>query len=222
MLSTLIVIGGVALFAVTPAVAGNSDFGTRIGADVSHEFYNKLGVAVEAEQRFRGNTSIYDKTLIEPSAYYDIVKNFRVGASCRVAYDRSKKGEYTFKQRGSGYVRYRFKLDDFDIRAKVALQYGFDDLTNSSSSNKLINRNSLTVKYQWFGKPITPEAGCEMFYHINNETGAIVNQMRYKLGIAYKINKKSDIKIYYLIDDEFNVKAPTDTHVLGFSYSIEL
>jgi hypothetical protein len=105
------------------------------------------------------------------------------------------------------------------------MQYGFDYLTHSfmwSNQQELVNRNSVTVQYKWFGKPITPEAGLELYCHLNHPGGAIVNKLRTKAGVTYRVNKKTDVQVYYYFDNEFNVAYPTDSHILGLSCSFSL
>jgi len=209
---------------VSPAKAQHTDLRARMGAALSFDITQNLGASVELEQRFKNNMSMYDKSLIEPDIHYNINKKLRMGLAWRAMYDRSLKGSYLLKHRGSAYIRYRFLIDDFDFRVKSSLQYGVDDLTTSllSTSNNLINRNSLTIRYKWFGKPITPEVGCELYYHINHPRGSIVNQFRIKAGLEYRLNKKTDLGFYYLFDNEFNIAYPTDSHVLGISCSYQL
>jgi hypothetical protein len=209
---------------VIPAFAQNTDLRARVGASFSFDISNNLGASVEVEQRFKNNMAAYDKTLIEPDIHYNINKKVRIGFAWRTMYDTSERGYYSLKHRGSGYLRYRIAISDFDFRIKSSLQYGVDDLTTSmlSTNNNLINRNALTLRYNWFGKPITPEIGCELYYHMNNPRGSIINQFRMKAGIEYRVNKKTDITLYYLFDNEFNIAHPTDSHVLGLFCSYKL
>ncbi len=212
------------LLLALPAKAQNTDLRARMGAVLSFDITQNLGASVELEQRFKNNMSVYDKSLVEPDIHYNFNKKLRMGMAWRSMYDRSAKGNYSLKHRGSGYIRYRFLINDFDFRIKSSLQYGVDDLTTSllSTSNNLINRNSLTLKYKWFGKPITPEVACEFYYHINHPRSSIINQLRLKAGIEYRLNKKTDLGFYYLFDNEFNIAYPTDSHVVGISCSYQL
>lgn len=204
--------------------ARNTDFRSRLGVNLSADLTQDLGLGVSFEQRFSNHLTLIDKALAEPELYYKLNKNFRIGGTWRISYDRSYKGYYSVKHRYTGYLRYRFLIDDFDCRIKTALQYGVDDLTSSiySTDNNLIHRNSFDIKYKWFGKPFTPGLGFELYTHLNHPQGTIVNQLRAKAGVTYKINKKSDLELYYLFDNEFNIAYPTSSHILGLSYSFGL
>jgi hypothetical protein len=220
----ILIAGLIMIAAASQAKAQNTDLRGRLGADFSTSFLNNWGLSIAAEQRFMSNLSRFDRSILETDVSYNIDKQFRVGAAWRTMLNQSARGNMSFRHRGSTYIRYRVKYDDFDFRLKSSLQYGIDDLTNSFflAGQNLVNRNSLTVRYNWFGKPITPEVGCEMYYHINNPQGSVVNKFRIKAGASYAINKTSSVKVFYYFDNEFNVAYPTDAHVLGFSYSFGL
>ena len=195
----------------------------RLSGKMDVDVTNKLSAALEYEHRFDQYLTTFDKAFVEPSVSYKLTKKLQLGVQYRVMYDQDQVRNREFKQRVAGYVRYKFDVDDFEIKIKTALQYGFDDLTNASFSynQKLINRNSITIEYDWFGKKFKPFVEYEFFYHINNPNGGIINQWRLKAGTSYELTKSSKFSVYYAFENEFNVVAPVDSHILGmgFAYS---
>lgn len=212
-----------ALTGLTRVKAQNTDVKLRLSAKVEKEISKKLSGSLEYEHRLDQNLSTFDKAFLEPSVSYDLNKSMKVGAVYRIILDQNKVREQGMEQRVAAYVRYSLEYDDFEFQVKTALQYGFDDLTNSSFSydQKLISRTSLEVQYNWFGSKFTPFASAELFYHINDPKGGIINQTRMKAGTAYKISKSSKVQVYYLFENEFNVAYPVDAHILGASYSFK-
>src|SRR5690606_15114021 len=113
-----------------------------------------LSVELEFEQRFDQFLTTFDKALIEPSVSYDLNKHWRLGLLYRLSYDQSIKRNTEWEHRIAASLRYDFDIDDFEIKLKTILQYGSDDLTSSpfSVQQNIINRNSIEVEYNWFGK----------------------------------------------------------------------
>lgn len=213
-----------ALFSPSLGNAQTTDFRARLSGGLSAAITSRLEADLEYEHRFDKNLSTFDKAYLEPALTYEITKAFKVGASYRVMLDQSWNRRYGFEQRASAFVRYDTKIDDFAFKAKTALQYGFDDLTNASnfSQQKLISRTAFEVAYNWFGSRFKPFASYEFFVHLNHPNGTIANQWRLKAGTDYKLSKKAALNVYYLFENEFNVVAPVDAHVLGAGFSYKL
>lgn len=201
--------------------AQNVDTRLRLSTKIQKELNDDLNLGFEYQHRLDQNLSTFDKAFIEPSISYDVFDGIRVGALYRAILDQNSTRRQQFKQRVAGYVRYSQEIDDFEIKLKTALQYGFDDLANPSFSydQKLINRNLIELEYNWFGSKFTPFVSYEIFYHINHPNGGILNQWRLKSGTSYKLSKQSRIQLYYLFEHEFNVENPGDANIFGFGYS---
>lgn len=201
--------------------AQSTDFRARLSASIEHELLDNLNGSLEIETRFDKFLSTYDRSFIEGAVSYDVVKYLRIGVSGRFMHDMNDVRVKSTAYRSSLFVRVKTSFDDFDIKIKSTLQYGFDELSQSaySFSNKLINRNSIGVDYNWFGTKFKPFIEYEFFYHINNVNGGIINQSRIKSGTSFSFNKSSEISLYYMFENEFNVIKPTDSHIIGFSYN---
>jgi len=201
--------------------AQTTDFRLRVGLGLQKDITKKLNASIDLEQRFDNYLTKFDQVLIEPSVSYNIFKPLSIGAEWRVMCEQDLRRRISYKQRGAISLRFKESVGDFDVKIKTTIQYGFDDLTNTDSNNrkKIINRNSLSVDYNWFGSKFTPFAGYEFFYYINNPNGGIINQSRLKLGTTYRISKASEISAYYIFENEFNVANPVDANIIGFAYS---
>lgn len=200
-----------------------TDFRARAGVKVQKDLSKELTASIEYEHRFDNLLTTFDKALIEPALSFDVTKRIRVGAEWRFMIDQNLVREIEYKQRASAYFRYNYPLGDFDLKAKIALQYGFDELTFSSGkSSKLINRNTFELEYDWFGSKYTPFVVYEFFYHVNNKNGGIINQWKAKAGTSYRINKRSELSVFYLFEKEINIAHPVDAHVFGIGYTYKL
>jgi hypothetical protein len=203
------------------AIAQNTDFKGRVGVKASGDFSDRISGSIELEQRFKSNLSLFDKTIVEPEISYAIFNNLKVGLVWRSLVEQNSQYQRQFQHRGGIFASYKTDIDDFVVKLKAGLQYGFDDLSGPSKNNqrKLVDRNSISVEYNWFGTKITPFAEYEIFCHLNHPQGAIFNQFRIKAGTAYRLGKKSEINLYYMFENEFNVSNPSDSHILGIGYS---
>ena len=210
-----------ALLIVNTVNAQTTDFRMRLSAKAQKDISKKLSGSIEYEHRFDQMLTSFDKAFLEPSLSYNISKPIRIGAEYRLVLDQDKTRQKSFEQRVAAFIRYKINIDDFEIQLKTALQYGFDELTNSNFSynQKLTNRNLIALDYNWFGKKFIPFLSYEFFYHINHPNGGIINQSRIKAGSSYQLSKNSKIQIYYLFENEFNVAYPVDAHIVGASYS---
>jgi hypothetical protein len=204
--------------------AQSTDVRSRMAIELSGDITNRMEGSIEIQERQKNNLATFDKAFVEPALSYKLNKAWRTGVEVRLMVDSKRNGSVAYRMRPAAYLRYKFDVDDFEIRLKTSLQYGFDDLTNLylSYNQKLISRNSVNIEYNWFGTKLKPGIGAEFYYHINNPQGGIVNQVRLKAGVNYRINKKSNIDVYYLFDNELNVSYPVDAHVLGLTYALKL
>jgi hypothetical protein len=200
--------------------AQTTDFRARAGVKIQKDITKKLSASLEYEHRFYNYLTCFDKALIEPSVSYELFPFLKVGAEWRFMVDQNLVRKIGFKQRATVFIRFQRSIDDFDIKLQTALQYGFDELTLSVNNNQnLVNRNTIDIEYNWFGSKFTPFATYEFFYHINDPNGGIINQWRAKAGTAYRITKKTEISLYYLFENEFNVAYPVDANVIGIGFS---
>lgn len=203
--------------------AQSDDFRTRAGIKASHQFANELNTSLEIQGRFRANSTLFHRLMLEPDISYDLPYNFRIGAGWRSELNQSIKRNRSVRHRISGYARYKFDLGDFEYALKSQLQYGSDEITFSSfQNNTLTNRNSFEIAYNWFGQKITPYAEYEFHTHVNNSNGSIINQMRYTFGASYKLRKGRSFDLFYLFEDEMNVVSPVDSHSLGLIFKFKI
>lgn len=201
--------------------AQNSDVRLWLSSEFKKEITNKLKADVEIEYRQDQLLTTFDKVFIQPAVAYNLTDNIRIGGVYRLMFDQNKTREKTYKQRVAAYFRYSIDVDDFELKFKTALQYGFDDVTNASLSydQKLVNRNAINVVYNWFGKKFKPFVGYELFYHVNDPNGGIINQSRLEAGTNYQLSDNIDLSVFYMYENEFNVAFPSDSHIIGCSFS---
>ncbi|MDA3881181.1 MAG: DUF2490 domain-containing protein [Prolixibacteraceae bacterium] len=211
------------LFIATVISAQNYDTKLRLSGSIDKDITKKLKASFEYEHRFDTNISNFDKAFIEPEVEYEIMKDVDVGAKYRVGINQKKSG-MTYQQRFTFYGNYEYDIEEFEVSVQSLLQYGYDDIENSSNmlENALVARYSISVDYDWFGTKMEPYFKYELHHHLNHPNGHILNEWKLRAGLKYDLTRKSRLNIFYMFENEFNVAKPVDAHILGIGYSYSL
>jgi hypothetical protein len=204
--------------------AAQTDLRSRTGIKLKTEPVKDIEFVMNIQQRFDNKLSTFDKFILEPGIAYDLSKSFKTGAEYRFSISQNQRHIRESRHRFSGFIRYKKEIDDFDLRVKTVLQYGFDDESSAflDYRNKLYSRNSVSLSYNIFGSKLTPKAEYEFFYHINNPNGGIINAWRITTSVDYELSKNKTLAFYYMYDKEFNVASPVNANIFGVELEIEL
>lgn len=204
-------------------VAQNIDFGNRYGINIGTELLDDLDFGLELESRTKNSGTSLDKYLVNPGIKYKINKSLRVGIDCRLSVAADQELQREIGQRYSANLRYEKEFDDFEIKLKTSLQYSLNEFLSPffDVRNELVNRNSISVDYNWFGTKITPNAAFELFHALNETGGPITYKYRVKAGFNYELNSNLDFDLFYLYDQEMNGVNPEQFHVLGIAANYE-
>lgn len=197
--------------------AQNPDLRIRLYGELQKEITRKIDVNFKYEHRLNKYITSFDKAFFEPSLSYSLNNNIRFGASYRMGLNQNNLYKRKIQNRTSAYAQYRFEFDDFRLRIRSILQYGFDDLSilNDFLNNKLVTRNSIQIDYNWFGTKFKPYSKYEFFIHLNHPQGTIINQQRLSFGTNYDINNTFSLKTFYMFENEMNIVNPLNIHILG-------
>jgi hypothetical protein len=107
------------------------------------------------------------------------------------------------------------------LRERFQAQYSpvRNDKKTPSPENHL--RSKLTAKAD-LDRRYSPYFAFEWNYQLNNPEGNVVDNLRYRLGVDYKISKVYGAGLYYMINREVHVEAPVTDYVIGIELEIEL
>ena len=200
------------------------DFQSWYEVELDRGFKNGLGLSAEIEQRFRNNSSRYDRSLVTIAAEYDFGDYLSAAAGARMlmASDREMniQPRYRFHADGTG----RYALSELDLSFRVRLQYGFEDfmyLTDFQQDN-LMGRFRIKAAYHLFGTRIDVFTLAESWGLFSSADGRFFKQLRYSAGASYSLSFRSELGLRYILEDEFNQVNPLRSHilVLGFAYSL--
>lgn len=175
------------------------------------------------EVRFNENISEVGQFFSDLGCNYKISKSWRISVNYR--YTNKKKLDDSYSKRNRYYIdlSYRKKFDKVICVFRTRFQSQYVDVYSSSIGRipEYYSRNKLTFKID-LDKKFAPYLSIEMFYQLHNPEGNDIDNMRYTGGVEYQFNKKASLDIFYMIQQEYNVKRPERDYVIGIGYSISL
>jgi len=212
------------LLSTDDLVGQQQDFQSWWELNLDKGLSNGVDLSGEVEQRFRNNSLQYDRTMVTVAGDYDIKDYLNLAAGARALLSSDRELVLNTRYRLHMDVTGRYPLSRFDLSLRIRLQYGFNDLflQESSASNNLINRYRVKASYKIFGTKLGWFASIEGWHPYTDLPNRLFNNIRYSAGAAYALNFRSELGIRYILEDEFNVENPLQSHILVFSYSHNL
>jgi hypothetical protein len=219
----LLMFGFISLFAQT------DDYGvwTSVGAEKE---IGKLTVSTATEYRTQSYLKQIDRWSIILGADYDIVKQFKIGASYQFIYFNDiKYKDFQPRNRFSFSLQDKAKLGRFTFTLRERVQVTKKDERDRIKKSGKINyytinpewiwRNRIKLAYNIPNFPVTPAFAFESFYQLNNPVVNDFNELRYTLSFDYSPIKHHEIEVFGLIDKEINTKNPARKFVVGIDYT---
>lgn len=205
----------------TSLSAQQEDFQTRIGVDVSGDVFDDFAWSVKAQQRWRYNSSVNDRSLLQGGLSYAPLSFLKIGVGYRASFIHQQEGSFVYKQRMHTDVILDHRLDRFKFIYRSRLQYGFDDFHTFSfvGAEALTWRHRIGVKYAPFGLSLRPQASVEIFHKLNATDERGWSGIRYIVGTEYLLNQHLSLSLDYILNKEINVSNPFTENVISASIS---
>ncbi|MCK5168295.1 MAG: DUF2490 domain-containing protein [Bacteroidales bacterium] len=192
---------------------------TSIG--LSKKINKHWKISLDQEFRFTKNASQFDIYLADLAVDYRFNKHFAAGANYRFYQNKNKDGVFKTQHRWNTDFQYKYKISRFSIAYRLRFQNKDEDFFTNESDNNLYNlRNKLSVNYNIKNFKPDPYFDIELFRRLEKGEDSYFNKMRWTLGIEYPITKKTDIELFYRIDNELNESYAKDTYIIGLGYKI--
>lgn len=222
-LAGIILILGLLSLHFSPVSGQNKDFQTRANFELAMDLSKDLEASVELGQRFRYNSTVYDRSLLTAAVKYDLPKGFSAALGAR--YLLVNTGEFLeSRYRVHGDVNYRWRISSsFQLRVRDRIQYGFDDVSSYVNfGNKITNRVRLGVQYDIFGTPLTAYSSFEVYLVLNDPRNAAYSLNKVIAGVSWDLPKKLNLKLYYLLEAEVNRAYPQQAHIAVAALGLKL
>lgn len=185
---------------------------------------NGIGLSGEVEQRFRNNSLQYDQSLLTVTGEYDIKDYLNVAAGARILLAQDKELNLNVRYRIHMDATGSYPLSRYKVSFRIRLQYGFKDFPsfNDVVQNNLASRYRLKVDHRLFGSRFGFFGTTESWIPFSNGSGGLIKKVRFSAGAEYFLNFRSQFRIRYFLDNEFNVKNPMQFHILILGYTYNL
>lgn len=180
-----------------------------------------FAVNFNQESRFNENVSELGSFFSDIGITYKIRKELTVGGNYRFTEKKRLDDSYSSRHRYYFDIAYKKKMNLVSLTFRTRFQSQYADY-NSKPDGKVpiyYSRNKLSIKYNT-GKRYKPYLASELFYQMNNPNGNEIDNVRYVFGVDYELNKMNSIELFYLLQQEYNVKNPGRDYVIGIGYTV--
>ena len=210
------------LMLATRGVFGQQkDFGSWWEFQMSGRLKNDLKLTGELEQRFKENSLQFDRTLLTFAGDYDVLDYLNLAAGIRTIFITDPESRL--------HTRFRIHTDatgfyDFDrteLSFRLRFQYGFEDIfyIGYFSQNNFVSRQRIKVAHDFFGTRLGIFSSLENWIRFTDRYGRPLYKIRFVAGAKYGLGRQSEIRLRYIVENEFNSVNPYQVHVLALGYS---
>ncbi|RFS14671.1 DUF2490 domain-containing protein [Emticicia sp. C21] len=191
------------------------------GISVTKSITKKISLEADAQWRVTNNLTTTGSYIGELGAGYKFNKHWEVSAFYRfISRRKYDKGDemYVFKPYHRFYANltYDHKIALLKLTYRLRYQNQFKDDNGTLENDKSYLRNRLELAYPNKSK-FTPALSADLFYRM----GEKFDEVRYKVDVDYKINKKNTITLGGFISHEFDDTA-LDDFTLQLTYKLKL
>ena len=193
---------------------------TWVELEFSKKIIQNLKVEFNPELRMFGGFEM-DSYILEGGLSYKLHKYLTLAGYYRFENEynyREKRQIYEWEPAGriafdakSGFELKRF---DFQFRLRYTNGSDFDDTTDDKAS---FFRYRAKVDYDIKNSKLIPFASVEAFHDLIAKD---VDKMRYTGGLAYSINKKNELSLFYRLQD-YSETGKESMNILGIGYSLK-
>lgn len=197
------------------------DFQTWYELKLNKDLKSGIDLSLEAGQRFENNSMQYDRSLLTLQADYDVTGWLNAELGVRGLLRMNNERRLQPKYRIHTDATLEQPAGEFDLSYRSRLQYGCEEFYDAGNS-ELESRNRLEAEYHIFGTRIEVSAYLESYHMLSGSPLRRFFRMRYSARIRYMLGFRSELNLRYILEDEFNVSDPLQSHILtvGFSYDL--
>jgi len=192
------------------------DFGIWNNVSVSHKWAKKWSSDFDFSLRLDENARELRSAFVEMNLERDLKKKWDVGGVIRF----NHKGN-TQIIRFSPYLKKYVRFKPFNVKYRFKFDYNYDLTDNSNYPFKEVFRNKIGIEYKRKKHKLGGQITGELFHDWDKQF-TLPDSFRLKAGLSYKINKKWDIDIAYIIQEELHTTRPVRDYIISWGISTEL
>lgn len=200
------------------------DAAVWVGFNLEKKLTDKIYLQLSQQNRITENVSTYGRGNIDVGVTYRFTKNIRLMGD--YVYLKRPNPDHSFTNEHRLYAALVLKKEvgrwDFSYRNMVQMRMKNIYTSEEGKIPQYFERNKLSVKYQ-LNKYFSPYVSGELFYPFNQTKNKRLKKVRTTIGLDYKINRKTNVEVYFLYQHELNAFNSTNRDfVYGVSLSREL
>lgn len=204
------------------AEAQQRDAGLWAAFSVKHDWSKKWRSKIEWENRFANNVNELETSFIDLSSRYEFNKVFDVSLNYRFGNRIREDNSYYYRQRWALDLSTNLEIGKVDLEYRARFQ---SNLENSIASDEGIEfdngwRNKLSADRKIF-KRTRIEGSGEIFLS-EDEEGWLLSDIRWTLGLEYKVKKRNYLTVVYLYQTELQEADPLSEYIIRIKYSLEI
>lgn len=203
------------------------DAGSWNTLNVEYKINKKITGLFTEELRFKENFTRLNLFYTNLGFEYKVTDYFKAALVYRFIEKYQDDNSFSFRHRIMLDLTFKRKVGKIGFSYRQRIQAEERDIYSSydGAVPEWYSRNKFSLKYDT-DKRYTPYLAVELRYQIRNsrewQSDKTWHRSRYSLGVDYKINKKSTLGLYYLIQREYNVVMPQDQYIVGLEYSLAI
>ncbi len=178
-----------------------------------------FSISLAAELRMNNNITQVGTYFTELGLNYRFSKKVRLSGNYRFMARSRADGTYSNRHRYYFDLAYREKIKSVTVLFRTRFQSQYADILSSPEGKvpEYYSRNKLTIKYD-ATKKATPYISTELFTPLCNVHGITIDNVRYSGGVEYAFNRVHTIDLFYMLQQEYNVKNSETDHIIGIGY----
>lgn len=194
------------------------DFELRQNLGISWDVTKRITIETRYRLSLNDNATQFNKSMFSFSGEYELLKWWKVGAEYRfyTSYEEDNHRLQLFTK-----LNYKFNKFNFNYRLQYQqTQEYLDGEYLQHNPPRRVFRNRFQVRYS-YSKKVDFYVQAEPFVRLKNSRFNLY-RVRYAIGGIYIFKKRHSFNPELFLNDEFNIKSPSDRIVLELSYTFDL
>lgn len=195
----------------------------------SHKISDKIFISMKEEVRFIGaSANVGDlfseedcelnKVRFNAGIGYKINKIFKISAVARFNAEEPKYNNTVGIEKQfllNMYAKY-----NLPYKLKFSYRMRYQNILREDNDNKEYLRNKFIIQWNK-NKRYKPFLGIEGFYRFSYDKGDRFSEVRYIAGLEFDLPSSVLLDLYYIYQDEANMKNLLDAHIIGIALKFD-
>ncbi|MCH2197220.1 MAG: DUF2490 domain-containing protein [Flavobacteriales bacterium] len=207
------------------ALAGQAQYtdgGAWIGMDTKYKIIKDLDLRAEVQARLDQGMTRYNAVIGDFGLRYKIMKGLNTTVTYRIGHRQNGQNLFEIRQRVSIDVNYKYDFGKPEASFRIRYQAGRNGVAASEGIPDLREgfRYKLKVKRKIIKK--TRGALSLEFFQSQRTEGFYWSDWRFVASVERKLNKKFDLTIGYLYQEEILANDPLSEHILLVGLTVDI